>query len=100
MHSITHFVGGIFQPIFHLVAWMLAFLYGLIPNYAIAIALLTIIIMGLLTPFTVKSTRSMISMQSLAPEIKKLQHKYKGPENRLTFNDEMLKLYIEEGVNP
>jgi YidC/Oxa1 family membrane protein insertase len=100
MHKITHFVGGIFQPIFHLVAWMLAFLYGLIPNYAIAIALLTVIIMGLLTPFTVKSTRSMIAMQRLSPEIKKLQQKYKGPENRQTLNDEMMKLYKEEGVNP
>ena len=100
MHSVTHFFGGIFQPIFHAVAWLLAFLYGLIPNYAIAIALLTIIIMGLLTPFTVKSTRSMISMQRLQPEIKKLQQKYKGPENRQMLNDEMMKLYREEGVNP
>jgi YidC/Oxa1 family membrane protein insertase len=100
MHSLTKFIGGIFQPIFHAVAWLLAFLYGLIPNYAIAIALLTIIIMGLLTPFTVKSTRSMISMQRLQPEIKKLQQKYKGPENRQMLNDEMMKLYREEGVNP
>src|ERR1035441_4832474 len=100
MHKITHFVGGIFQPIFHVVAWMLAFLYGLIPNYAIAIALLTVIIMGLLTPFTVKSTRSMIAMQRLSPEIKKLKQKYKGPESRQTLNDEMMKLYKEEGVNP
>jgi len=100
MHSLTKFFGGIFQPIFHAVAWLLAFLYGLIPNYAIAIALLTIIIMGLLTPFTVKSTRSMISMQRLQPEIKKLQQKYKGPENRQMLNDEMMKLYREEGVNP
>ena len=100
MHNLTHFIGGIFQPIFHAVAWLLAFLYGLIPNYAIAIALLTIIIMGLLTPFTVKSTRSMISMQRLQPEIKKLQQKYKGPENRQMLNDEMMKLYREEGVNP
>jgi YidC/Oxa1 family membrane protein insertase len=100
MHSITHFVGGIFQPIFHLIGWMLAFLYGLIPNYAIAIALLTIIIMGVLTPFTVKSTKSMIAMQKIQPEIKKLQQKYKGPENRQMMNDELMKLYKEEGVNP
>ncbi|MFY9782132.1 MAG: YidC/Oxa1 family membrane protein insertase [Acidimicrobiales bacterium] len=100
MHSISHFVGGVFQPIFHLIGWMLAFLYGLIPNYAIAITLLTIIIMGILTPFTVKSTRSMIAMQKLQPEIKKLQLKYKGPENRQALNEEMMKLYKEEGVNP
>jgi YidC/Oxa1 family membrane protein insertase len=100
MHAITHFFGTIFQPIFHLIGWMLAFLYGLIPNYAIAIALLTVIIMGILTPFTVKSTRSMMAMQRLQPEIKKLQVKYKGPENRQQLNEEMMKLYKEEGVNP
>jgi YidC/Oxa1 family membrane protein insertase len=100
MHSITHFVGGIFQPIFRLFGWMLAFLYGLVPNYAIAIALLTIIIMGALTPFTIKSTKSMMAMQKLQPEIKKLQQKYKGAENRQLMNDELMKLYREEGVNP
>lgn len=100
MHSISHFVGSIFQPIFHLIGWLLAFIYGIIPNYAVAIAILTIIIMGVLTPFTVKSTRSMIAMQKLQPEIKKLQQKYKGAENRQIMNDELMKLYREEGVNP
>jgi YidC/Oxa1 family membrane protein insertase len=101
MHSISHFVGGIFQPIFHLIGWMLAFIYDhIVPNYAISIALLTVVIMGVLTPFTVKSTRSMMAMQRLQPEIKKLQLKYKGPENRQQLNEEMMKLYKEEGVNP
>jgi YidC/Oxa1 family membrane protein insertase len=100
MHSITHAIGSIFQPIFRLFGWMLAYLYGLIPNYGVAIALLTIIIMGALTPFTIKSTRSMMAMQKLQPEIKKLQQKYKGPENRQMMNDELMRLYREEGVNP
>ena len=100
MHSITHTIGGIFQPVFRLFGWMLAFLYGLIPNYGVAIALLTIIIMGALTPFTIKSTRSMMAMQKLQPEIKKLQQKYKGAENRQMMNDELMRLYREEGVNP
>ena len=100
MHSITHFFGSVFSPIFHAIAWLLAFFYGLIPNYAIAIVLLTVVIMGLLTPLTVKSTRSMMAMSKLQPEIKKLQQKYKGPENRQMLNDEMMKLYREAGVNP
>ena len=69
MASLKHTIGSIFQPIFHLFGWMLAFLYGLIPNYAVAIALLTIVIMGALTPFTVKSTKSMMAMQKLQPEM-------------------------------
>ena len=100
MSSITHFFGGIFQPIFRLFGFLLAFFYGVIPNYAVAIILLTIVIMGALTPFTIKSTKSMMAMQKLRPEIKKLQQKYKGPENRQLLNDELMKLYREEGVNP
>jgi len=100
MKSITHAIGSIFQPLFHLIGWIMAELYRFIPNYAVSIALLTVIIMGILTPFTVKSTRSMKAMQKLQPEIKKLQQKYKGPENRQLMNDELMKLYKEEGVNP
>src|SRR5664280_1491812 len=100
MASISHSIGSIFQPIFHFFGWLLAFFYGLIPNYAVAIALLTIVIMGALTPFTIKSTKSRMAMQKLQPEIKKLQQKYKGPENRQVLNEELMRLYKEEGANP
>ncbi len=100
MKSFTHTIGSFFQPVFHLFGWILAFFYGLIPNYAIAISLLTVVIMGALTPFTIKSTKSMMAMQKLQPEIKKLQQKYKGPENRQLLNEELMRLYKEEGANP
>lgn len=100
MKSFTHSIGALFQPIFKLFGWILAFFYGLIPNYGVAIVLLTIVIMGALTPFTIKSTKSMQAMQKLQPEIKKLQQKYKGAENRQILNEEMMKLYKEEGANP
>jgi YidC/Oxa1 family membrane protein insertase len=100
MSSIVHTIGSIFQPVFHLFGWLMAFFYGLVPNYALAIVLLTMVIMGALTPFTVKSTKSMAAMQKLQPEIKKLQQKYKGPENRQLLNEELMRLYREEGANP
>jgi YidC/Oxa1 family membrane protein insertase len=100
MHSVTKFFGTIFQPIFHGIAWLMAAFYSLVPNYLFAIVMLTIVIMAVLTPLTVKSTRSMVAMQKLQPELKKLQQKYKGPENRQILNEEMMKLYREEGVNP
>ena len=53
-----------------------------------------------LTPVTVKSTKSMMAMQRLQPEMKKLQAKYKGPENREMLNQEMMKLYKENGTSP
>jgi len=99
-NALFHTIGRIFQPLFDLVGWVLAFIYGLIPNYAIAIALLTVIIMLLLTPLTVKSTKSMLAMQRLQPEIKKLQTKYKGAENRQKLNEEMMALYKQQGINP
>jgi len=99
-NSITHAVGSIFQPVFKLFATILAFIYAVVPNYALAITLLTILIMGVLTPLTVKSTKSMIAMQKVQPEIKKLQQKYKGAENRAQLNEELMRLYKEEGVNP
>jgi YidC/Oxa1 family membrane protein insertase len=95
-----HDIGRIFQPLFDLVGWVLALIYGLIPNYALAIALLTVLVMVLLTPLTVKSTRSMLAMQELQPEIKKLQAKYKGAENRQKLNEELMALYKEKGINP
>ncbi len=100
MHSVSKFFGTIFQPIFHVFAWLLAEFYALVPNYLFAIVMLTVVIMALLTPLTVKSTKSMAAMQRLQPELKKLQQKYKGPENRQVLNEEMMKLYREEGVNP
>jgi YidC/Oxa1 family membrane protein insertase len=98
--SITTPIGKIFQPLLHAVGDVLAFFYSVIPNYPIDVALLTIAIMALLTPLTVKSTKNMAAMQALGPEMKKLQQKYKGPENRTQLNEEMMKLYKEHKVNP
>src|SRR5580658_5571500 len=53
-----------------------------------------------LTPLTVKSSRSIHPVQRPQPELKKLQAKYKGPENRELLNQEMMKLYKENGTSP
>jgi YidC/Oxa1 family membrane protein insertase len=100
MSSITHLFGVVFQPLLDLLGFILALFYSVLPNYPIDVALLTIVIMGALTPLTVKSTQSMAEMQSLAPELKKLQQKYKGPENRTELVAEQSKLYKEHNVNP
>jgi YidC/Oxa1 family membrane protein insertase len=99
-NSFVHAIGSIFQPLLDLFGSILAFFYAIIPNYPIDVALLTILIMALLTPLTVKSTKNMAAMQALAPEMKKLQQKYKGAENRVQLNEEMMKLYKEHNVNP
>ena len=54
--------------------------------------------MILLTPLTLKGTRSMIAMQQLQPELKKLQAKYK--DDRQKLNEEMMAFYKEHNINP
>ena len=98
--SITTPIGKIFQPLLDGIGAVLAFFYSIIPNYPVDVALLTMVIMALLTPLTVKSTKNMAAMQALGPEMKKLQQKYKGAENRTQLNEEMMKLYKEHKVNP
>jgi YidC/Oxa1 family membrane protein insertase len=76
----------------------LEFFYSLIPNYGIAIILLTLVVSLLLFPMTLKQTRSMKAMQEIQPMVKKLQKEHKG--NREELNKELMALYQEKGVNP
>src|SRR3954467_8499991 len=77
---------------------LLAFFYALVPNYAVAIVLLTLVVMAFLTPLTIKSTRSMLAMQRLQPEIKRLQQQHKN--DRQALNEAMMAFYKEHNVNP
>ena len=72
--------------------------YALIPNYGLAIILLTLAVRILLLPLSIKQTRSMREMQVIQPEVKKIQAKHKG--DRQKMNEEMMALYKEHGVNP
>src|ERR1700704_415990 len=86
------------DPLYNAFGAVLAFFYAIIPNEGVAIILLTITVMLVLFPLTAKSARSMLAMQRLQPEIKKLQAKHKGDRQKL--NEEMMKLYQEHKVNP
>ena len=84
--------------LFDLLASMLAFFYEIFPSFGVAIVLLTFIVMILLTPLTLKGTRSMIKMQHMQPEIKKLQNRYKHDRDRM--NKELMAFYQANGINP
>lgn len=86
------------NTLYHYMADILAGCYAVTHNYALAIALLTLAVVAVTTPLTWKSTRGMLAMQMLAPEIKKLQQKYKGDKEAL--NQEMMALYKENNINP
>jgi YidC/Oxa1 family membrane protein insertase len=76
----------------------LAFFYDLVPNYAFCIIMLTLAVMIVVTPLTLKGTRSMMMMQQLQPDMKKIQTRYK--DDRQKLNEELLKFYKENNINP
>jgi YidC/Oxa1 family membrane protein insertase len=76
----------------------LAFFYDIIPEYGIAIILLTVSVSLLLFPLTLKQTKSMKGMQEIQPAVKRLQKEYK--EDREELNKRLMELYKEKGVNP
>src|SRR2546429_10020254 len=86
------------DPLYNAFGAVLAFFYAIIPNEGVAIILLTITVMLVLFPLTAKSARSMLAMQRLQPEIKKLQAKHKN--DRQALNEAMMAFYKEHSVNP
>ena len=83
---------------FDVIAAVLAWFYGLVPSFGLSIILLTFVVMVVVTPLTLKGTRSMIKMQHLQPEMKKIQTRYKG--DRDAMNKEMMAFYQANGINP
>ncbi len=83
---------------FGILARLLEVLYSFWPSYGGSIILFTVIVMLALTPLTFKSTRSMLAMQALQPEMKKLQNRYK--DDRQKLNEEMMKFYQENKISP
>jgi YidC/Oxa1 family membrane protein insertase len=88
----------VWQQLLDGLGWVLAWIYDLVPNYGIAIILLTIAIRALLLPLGFKQIKSMQNMQALQPKIKEIQKKYKN--NRQKQQEEQMKLYRESGVSP
>ncbi|MGI9610510.1 MAG: YidC/Oxa1 family membrane protein insertase [Acidimicrobiia bacterium] len=87
-----------FEPLFDALGAVMNFFYTLIPSYGLAIMGLTVLVMILITPLTVKSTRSMLQMQRLQPEMKRIQEKYKNDREKL--NAELMAFYKENSINP
>lgn len=89
---------GMFAWFCELLLPVLNFFYNLIPNYGIAIILLTLLVRIVFWPLTHKSTVSMRKMSVVQPQIKALQAQFK--DNPQKLQQETLKLYREHKVNP
>ena len=86
------------EPLYTAIGWLLAFFYAPFHSLGLAIVLLTLVVMAAQFPLIAKQTRSMIQMQRVQPEIKKIQQKYK--DDRQKQNEELLKFYQENKINP
>ena len=79
-------------------AWLVRLFYNLTGSYGVALILFTLVIKLILLPFQIKSKKSMLRMNRLSGQMKDIQKRYAN--NQMKMNEEMQKLYAEEGVNP
>lgn len=93
-----------FSSLLYGMGQLLAYFYSIIPNYGVAIIMLTILVRTAMIPLAIKQAHSMQAnrgnaekMRKLQPEVKKLKEKYK--DDRQKVYEEQKKLYEEHGVN-
>ena len=86
------------NPIFDLITDILAWFYSVWPSYGMSIVFLTFVTMLFVTPLTMKSTRTMMKIQLLSPEFKKIQKDHQG--DRAAVYEAQTALYKEHGLNP
>lgn len=89
---------GWFHAIGYPLLILLKWLYGIFPNYGIAIILLTIIVRIIFFPLSISSYRSMKKLQLIQPEMKEIQKKYANDRERMSR--EIWELYRRHKVNP
>ena len=79
-------------------AWVVRLFYNMTGSYGMAIILFTIVTKLLMLPFQMKSKKSMMRMSRMSGKMQEIQKKYAN--NQMKMNEEIQKLYAEEGVNP
>ena len=90
---------GIISNIFgYPLGWIMYFIYSFIPNYGVSIVIFTLITKFLLFPISVKQQKSQAAMAIFSPKLENLKKQYaKNPQK---LQEEQMKLYSEEGINP
>ncbi len=91
-----------FSWIEKLMVWLLEAIFFFVRNYGVAIIILVIIVRGLLHPLSVWQQKSMYRMQEsmsrVQPRIDEIKEKYAN--DKVKLNQEMMKVFAEENVNP
>ncbi len=78
--------------------WFMNFIYRFIPNYGVAIIILTIVTRLMFWPLATKSYKSMGEMRKIQPLMQEIREKYK--DDKAKMNQEMMALYRTYKINP
>jgi YidC/Oxa1 family membrane protein insertase len=77
---------------------LLKLFYQIVPNYGVAIILLTVLVRLVTLPMSIRGQRSMMKMQRLQPQVERIRERYKNEQDKL--HHEMMELYKRNHVNP
>jgi YidC/Oxa1 family membrane protein insertase len=89
---------GWFPPLTDFFTAVLVATHRVVPNYGVAIILITIVVRLLMYPIMQRQMRSMKRMSAMQPRLKEIQEKYADDKERQS--QEMMKAYKESGFNP
>lgn len=78
--------------------WLMHLIYLIVDNYGLSIVIFTLVTKLILVPVSVKQQKSQAAMAAFSPKLEELKRKYKNNQQKL--NEEQMKLYSEEGINP
>ncbi len=98
-HELSRIVDfGTFDVLARPCLWLMNSIYDIIPNYGVAIIILTLLSKIILWPLGTKSYKSMSQMKKLQPLIQELRGKYKN--DRKKMNEEIMRLHRTYNINP
>jgi YidC/Oxa1 family membrane protein insertase len=98
---------GVLNPLYDAVAWLIMRIHAGVGalfgpssgwSWALTIVILVVLMRLLLLPLFIKQMHAMREMGKLAPQMTALRKQYKNDKQRM--NQEVMKLYQENGVNP
>lgn len=91
-------MGFLSEIIGYPLGWIMYLFYNLVENYGISIILFTIVTKLILLPLSINQQKNTVRNQMMSPKQARLQKMYAN--NKEKYQEELMKLYEEEGVNP
>jgi YidC/Oxa1 family membrane protein insertase len=91
-----------FPKLCEFVLWLLTWFHGILPNYGVAIILLTLVARSVLLPLTLRQSRQAkrmaVVMPVIKPRLEEIKKRYKDDMRKQ--QEETMKVYAEAGINP